>query len=146
MANLTPSPGFSDVVQLETTTPALAGPGGPMNQQAQALLNRTEALRHPVEAVAATSRAVVPADQQRYLRFTAAGAKTASFTFASGFAIGQEFHLANRAASGDLTLSGSGVTLSPPKGGALVLEPGDTVTVKFITPDTADVFGSTAAA
>ena len=44
MANLTPTPGWDDVVQLETTTPALAGPGGIMNSQAQALLNRTEDL------------------------------------------------------------------------------------------------------
>lgn len=40
MANLTPTPGLDPVVQLETDTPALAGPGGIMNAQAQALLNR----------------------------------------------------------------------------------------------------------
>lgn len=40
MTNLTPSPALSEVIQLETTTLALAGPGNPMNQQAQALLNR----------------------------------------------------------------------------------------------------------
>lgn len=40
MTNLTPISSFDPVVQLETSTPALGGPGGPMNQQAQALLNR----------------------------------------------------------------------------------------------------------
>ena len=40
MTNLTASPGWSDVLQLETSTAALGGPGGPMNLQAQALLNR----------------------------------------------------------------------------------------------------------
>lgn len=41
MTNLVENPSFDNVVQLETTTAALGGPGGPMNAQAQALLNRT---------------------------------------------------------------------------------------------------------
>lgn len=44
MANLTPVSTFSDVRQLETTDLVLAGPGQTMNEQAQALLNRTEYL------------------------------------------------------------------------------------------------------
>lgn len=44
MANLTPTPSWDDVPQLETTTPLLGGAGGPMNAQAQALLSRTELL------------------------------------------------------------------------------------------------------
>lgn len=45
MADLIPSPIWSPVPQLETSTQALAGPGGPMNTQAQALLNRIEKLK-----------------------------------------------------------------------------------------------------
>lgn len=45
MSNLTPTPGWDDVPQFETNTPVLGGPGGPMNSQAQALLNRTESLK-----------------------------------------------------------------------------------------------------
>lgn len=45
MTNLTPNPGWDNVVQLETDTAALGGPGGPMNSQAQSLLNRTEYLK-----------------------------------------------------------------------------------------------------
>jgi len=45
MANLTPTPGNDNVPRLETTTIALAGPGGPMNAQAQALLNRQEQMK-----------------------------------------------------------------------------------------------------
>lgn len=41
MANLVPVDAFSDVYQLETTDLGLAGPGGIMNAQAQALANRT---------------------------------------------------------------------------------------------------------
>ncbi len=44
MANLVPTPTWSDVFQLETTTQVLGGPGGVSNRQAQELLNRTEFL------------------------------------------------------------------------------------------------------
>jgi len=46
MSNLTPSttPGWDPVPELETSTLALGGPGGPMNSQAQALLDRTESI------------------------------------------------------------------------------------------------------
>lgn len=52
MANLVPTPGMDPVFQLETSTVALAGPGGVMNAQAQALLNRTEALASADAAMA----------------------------------------------------------------------------------------------
>lgn len=45
MTNLTATPGWDDVPQIETTTPVLGGPGGPANAQAQALLNRLHAIR-----------------------------------------------------------------------------------------------------
>lgn len=48
MTNLTPTPGLDPVPQLERTTRALAGPGGPMNTQAQALLNRSVYLEEQV--------------------------------------------------------------------------------------------------
>lgn len=49
MANLTPTPGWDDVYRLEQE-PAVGGPGGVMNFQAQALLNRTEQLKDDLEA------------------------------------------------------------------------------------------------
>lgn len=45
MTKLIPNAGWDDVPQLEATTKALAGPGAPMNSQAQALLDRTELLK-----------------------------------------------------------------------------------------------------
>jgi hypothetical protein len=101
----------------------------------------------PVVSLAIATHPMTLADSGSYLRFTATGAKAASFDGSTvAFAEGQEFHIANRAASGNLTLTPvGGVALSPPKNGTLVLEPGDTVTVKFITASTADVFGSTKA-
>jgi hypothetical protein len=77
-------------------------------------------------------------------RFTGTGAKTLDFDTADGWAAGYIYHVSNRAASGDLTLTGTGVTLTAPKGGSLVLEPGDTVSVHFTSSSAADVFGSTA--
>lgn len=44
MTNLTATPSWDDVIQLETTTIAEGGSGGVMNAQAQALLNRTTKL------------------------------------------------------------------------------------------------------
>lgn len=93
------------------------------------------------------TRDMDPGDAGYYHRFTYAGAKTATFDDGDGFAAEQEFHVTNRAASGNLTLTAAGtMTLNPPKGGTLVLEPGDTVTVKMVDTDEADVFGSTVAA
>lgn len=42
MTNLTAVPGLDAVPQIDITTPLLGGPGGPLNAQAQALLNRIE--------------------------------------------------------------------------------------------------------
>ena len=44
MTNLVPVSSFDDVPQIEVTTPLLGGSGGPLNGQAQALINRTEFL------------------------------------------------------------------------------------------------------
>lgn len=99
----------------------------------------------PLE-VSGASHAFIKADVNKYARFTSIGAKTATFDSSEGFAAGDEFHIANRAASGNITISGTGVTFNAPKGGTLVLEPADTVTVKFISPTEADVMGSTGAA
>jgi hypothetical protein len=97
----------------------------------------------PLVPEATTSRDVTPADAGAYLRFTATGAKTANFDVADGFAAGEEYHLANRAASGNLTITPTGITVNAPKGGTAVLEPGDTATLKFVDTDEADLFGST---
>lgn len=56
MANLTPVVSNDNVFQLETTTPALGGPGQVMNSQAQSLLNRLSfesAARSTAEALLA---------------------------------------------------------------------------------------------
>lgn len=100
----------------------------------------------PVVPDATTSRVVSLAEVGSYLRFTGAGAKACTFDVAKGFTTGQEVHIANRSVSGNVTLSATGITLNPPKGGTLKLEPGDTVTVKFVSAASADVFGSTEAA
>jgi len=101
----------------------------------------------PVVTVTGTSRTIDPdTDAGAYLRFTNGSAKTVTFDSAEGFSVGQEFHITNRAVSGNLTLTVAGtMTLNPPKGGSLVLEPGDTVTVKMVSTDEADVMGSTEA-
>lgn len=51
MTNLNPVSSWSDVRQLETTDLVLAGPGQVMNEQAQALLNRTQFLQDAISAI-----------------------------------------------------------------------------------------------
>ena len=63
MTNLVAAPGWDPVPQLETYTPALGGPGGPMNSQAQALLNRQERMLADLTA-RLYRRSVDPADPQ----------------------------------------------------------------------------------
>ena len=99
----------------------------------------------PVVPDETLSRNVSLIDVGSYLRFTGAGAKTCTFDFATGFTTGQEVHIANRSANGNLTISATGILLNPPKGGTLNVESGDTVTVKFVSAIAADVFGSTEA-
>jgi hypothetical protein len=59
MNYLNPTPSWDDVAQVETTTPLLGGPGGPLNVPAQALLNRTELLKARHVADYASLRATV---------------------------------------------------------------------------------------
>lgn len=94
---------------------------------------------------ATSARTMDPNDAGKYIRYTGTGAKTCTFDDGDGFASGEEYHVTNRGASGDVTLTpAGGMTLNAPKGGSLVLEPGDTVTVKMVAADEADVMGSTA--
>lgn len=87
--------------------------------------------------------ATTPANAGSMHRFSGTGAKTLTIDVADDWEEGHIVHVANRGASGNLTLVGTGITLRPPKGGTLVLQPGDTVSIHLIGPDSADVFGST---
>lgn len=118
-----------------------AGPGGVHGQAGAGGGGGSTGV--PLITEATSNRDVTPADAGSYIRFTGTGAKTCEFDTAEGFAAPEEYHVANRGASGNLTLTVTGVTLNAPKGGTLVLEPGDTVTVKFVSGSVADVFGST---
>lgn len=98
---------------------------------------------------AATSDTLAQADAGIYQRFTGIGAKVLNIATnaTAAISVGSEFHLRNAASSGDLTITpAGGVTVNPPKGGTLVLDPGDTVTIKKVATDEWDIFGSTVAA
>lgn len=90
---------------------------------------------------ATNARAMGPSDSGKYIRFTAAGAKTATFDSATaGWAANQTMQITNRAATDDLTLvAATAMVLNAPNGGSLVLAPGDTVLVKLVSPTEADV-------
>lgn len=84
-----------------------------------------------------------PGEAGCMVRYTGTGAKVCAFNSADNFVAHRVHHVANRSASGNVTLTPTGITLNAPKGGTLILEPGDTVTVLFVSSTVADVFGST---
>lgn len=98
-----------------------------------------------VVEVAGASRTLGLADRGRYLRFVATGAKTLDVTTATGGADG-EYHIRNAAASGNLTITATGVTIHAPAGGTLVLEPRMTATLKRVAGNVFDLFGQTTGA
>lgn len=98
---------------------------------------------------AGTSHNILADDAGAYRRMTSPEAKTVTFRPEATEALPPdgEWHIRNAAESGDVTLTGGdGVTLNPPAGGTLVLEPGMVVTVKRVAVNVFDVIGHTVAA
>lgn len=94
--------------------------------------------------VVALVKELLPTDKDTVLRFETNGDKTLSVSFNSGFSPNSIFHISNRSASGDLTLNPvDGMYINPPKGGSLILEPGDTVTLHTVVSSVMDCYGST---
>jgi hypothetical protein len=99
-------------------------------------------------AEAGTSANLLMTNAGRYQRWTAIGAKTLTVQPNATENISQdsEFTVANRAASGDLTISaGVGVTINAPAGGGLVLEPGMVATLKRVAENEYDLIGQAVA-
>ena len=99
-----------------------------------------------INNIATTSYQLTLADAGKMSRFTASGAKSVDVSLLNvpGNSI---FHMSNRSDSGDLTIVfGGGIAANVPKNGTFILEPGDTVSIHFVTATLADVYGSTKAA
>lgn len=60
MTDLTPVASLDPVIQIETNTLALGGTGNPVNQQAQALLNRTAYLEGKIDGLSASDLSYTP--------------------------------------------------------------------------------------
>lgn len=98
-----------------------------------------------VGTITGTTKTLALTDRGIYQRWTATGAKTLTVNTSVGANAG-EYHIRNCATSGDLTIVASGVTINAPKGGTLVLEPGDAGTLKQGAANVLDFLGSTKAA
>lgn len=96
-----------------------------------------------IVAVTTATRTLGLTDAGKVLRFTDTAAKTLTVSSTTSHTPNSIFHVTNRGTAGNLVLTGSGVTLNPPKGGALTLEPGDTVSIHMVSATVADVYGST---
>lgn len=78
------------------------------------------------------------------IRFTGTGAKSFLVEPVSALAAGLIFHICNRGASGNVTIVvDSNMVVNNPKGGSRTLEPGDTVSLHFVSATEADLYGST---
>jgi len=98
----------------------------------------------PITSVTDASYELEVVDAGKLLRFTNTSSKTLVVDSSTGHSVGTLYHVSNRAVSGGLTLTAAGsMVLNPPKGGTLVLEPGDTVSLHVVTADMMDVYGST---
>lgn len=99
-----------------------------------------------VQDMANAAHNLLAADASKYLRFTyAAGAKTLTVQPNSTEALpaNGEWHIRNSAANNLTIATGVGVTINPPTGGTLVLQPQMTVTLKRVAADTFDLIGQT---
>lgn len=137
------------IYQLEIVDRAMGGSGGLANRQAEQLAQRTVYLKrkYAITAVGIASHTLAPVNAGSVLRFSWAGAKTLIVDSSSSHEPECIYHVSNRAASGNLTLTAAGgMTLNAPKGGTLVLEPGDTVSLHCISSTVMDVLGSTKSA
>ncbi len=91
-----------------------------------------------------TARTLADGEADLHQRWTTDGAKTLTVDLDANVAITQdaEFPIANRSASGNLTISPAvGVTINAPAGGGLVLEPGMLATLKRVAADEFDLIG-----
>lgn len=93
---------------------------------------------------AGASHLLNSAEAGEMVRFTGTGAKSFLVEPVSGIVAGLIFHVCNRAASGNvIIIVDSNMVVNNPKGGSRVLEPGDTVSLHFVSTSEADLFGST---
>jgi hypothetical protein len=102
-----------------------------------------------VSTVSAQDTDLDPAHNGNYVRFTYSGAKTLTVQddATEPLPANAEWHIRNASASGNLTLvEDTSVTINPPVGGTLEIEPGGTVTLKRVATDEFDLMGVTVAA
>jgi hypothetical protein len=102
----------------------------------------------PTITESGTAANLLNANAGDYQRWTNAGSKTLTVQPDATESITQdaEFYIANRGGTGNLTLvEGSGVTINPPSGGGLILEPDMVATLKRVATDEYDLIGQTVA-
>lgn len=98
-----------------------------------------------IERVTGLTRTLTMTDKKTVLRYETDGAKELIIDAAQGFLPNTIFHVTNRSANGDLTIVPSaGMSINPPKGGSLVLEPSDIVSLHVVVSTVMDSYGSTA--
>lgn len=99
-----------------------------------------------IRSVTSATHDFAETDNAAYHRFTFSGAKTATVRNSSSHTFDTNYSavIRNAATSGNLTIvASSGVTINPPYGGTLVLEPGMTATLFKVGINEWDLIGQT---
>lgn len=99
-----------------------------------------------LQVVDSSYRLLTGDDSGHYLRFESPFEKNVFISAESNLLGGEEIEITNRAAYGNLYITGDGVTINPIRGKNLTLAPGDTLKLKAISAAVIDVlYGSTSA-
>lgn len=101
-------------------------------------------IKTPLE-ITGTSYDLLNSHLDLYLRFTSLAAKTVNVRAQATHALtaGGEWHIRNAGIENITLVPATGVSITPPAGGSLIIEPGGTVTLKNIAADVFDLIGQT---
>lgn len=149
MTNLTAISSADPIPELETTTMALGGSGGPMNTQAQALLNNLQYLKDnqntsTYNVISATSYSPVLTDSGITIVSTSGTAVTINIetNATTPFPIGTNIDII-QAGAGKITIAPrAGVTVNSLNGFLIVSGQNGVVTLRKYTSDVWFLFGS----
>lgn len=145
---LTPEPIAVDTVEIQYEIPSqFVGLTAEDLDVLQGYVDAAESVTNNAQIIVpitTTSHNLVLTDVGKMLRFTATGAKSLHVSGTSSHVTNSLYSVTNRSTSGDLTIVASGsMVFNVPKGGSLILEPGDTVSLHVVSNHVIDIYGST---
>ena len=142
-----PVPVYQDGEAKQTTAQAIAdlAPVESVAGRTGAVVLSDTDVPAEVVNVSGTSKTLALSDRGQWQDWTNTAAKDLTVNTDVGASPG-EYHIHNAADSGDLTITVTGVTITPPLGGTLVIPPGGVCTLKWRATNSFKLFGESTAA